>query len=315
MKPIAPLPSRLFAVNALFLSAMVAVCGFYSAYAQADISHPLPLVPPLADSLKDTAHVAENDSLSREFARRDSLLKVVGPQSSASDPDAREKERAAQYAVGFMGDWGAHGLGGKDVAAAVYVIAAVAVIGGTLIYLPVLIYKMVRNQESYPLYHELGLTYTYSGTSWEGGGSPLYRDTHMPGLRYTALIGHPYLAMGLTLESGYLAPTLEEAWDPATRVDLGGLYGLIGPQLRFGAQSPIHFSLEFLNGTSTASAVGWITKARANLQAKLGNHALVGLSVGSLFYDLHFFDGTVWRSGAFNRDLALTLGIETGYRF
>jgi hypothetical protein len=258
-----------------------------------------------------------------ELARRDSLLREQSvlarkggdPNAEASDESAAAEGRASHYFLNFVGDWSMSGLGGKDLAEAVYVVAAIVAVGGTLIYLPVVVYKLVRNQEKDPIHQELGLSYLYSGTNWQGGGEPLYRNTHMPGLRYTALIAHPVVGLGLTVEGGYLAPNFEGSLQVTDQIDLHGAYGLIGPMLRFWPQNAVTLAFEFLNGTSTSSSVGWVTKARINAQMKLGRHAFVGLNMGSLFYDLHFFDATVWRQGAFNRDLALTLGFEAGYAF
>jgi hypothetical protein len=270
---------------------------------------------------RDTvARLACQDSIIQEMSRRDSLLKTQAAQwkrSSVEDEDASDvqSERTSRYFFGFLGDWSVHGMGSKDLAEALYVVAVVAVVGGTLIYLPVMLYRMARNQQQDPIHHEFALTYAYSGSNWEGGGQPLYRDTYMPGMRYSLVVAHPVVALGLSIEGGYLASHFEEALWVTPETDLRGGYGLIGPMLRFGALSPVHFSLEFLNGMSTAQAIGWISKARANVQMKVGNHGLVGLNLGSLFYDMHFFDGTVWREGRFNRDLSLSIGLEGGYRF
>lgn len=260
------------------------------------------------------------DSVIQEMARRDSLLKVQVAQTRGSpdaenDATALERDRSSQYFFGFLGDWHHHGMESKDLAQALYVVAVVVVVGGTLLYLPVMIYKLARNEQHDPIHHEFALAFAYSGSNWEGGGQPLYRNTYMPGFRYSLIVAHPIVALGFSTEGGYLASDFDETLSVNTYSDLRGAYGLVGPMLRFGALSPIHFSLEFLNGMSSAEAIGWISKARANVQLKLGDHGLLGLNVGSLFYDMHFFDGTVWREGSLNRDLSLTMGLEWGYRF
>jgi hypothetical protein len=282
---------------------------------------------PECATLQGESRIACQDSViaatRAELARRDSLLREQSalarnggiPDEKAADENTVADERTRHYFLNFVGDWGMHGLGGKDLAEAVYVVAAIVAVGGTLIYLPVVVYKLIRNQEKDPVHHELGASYLYSGTNWQGGGEPLYRNTHMPGLRYTALIAHPVVGLGLTLEGGYLAPDFEGSLQVTDQIDLHGAYGLIGPILRFWPRNRVTLAFEFLNGTSTSPSVGWVTKARINAQMKFGPHAFVGLNMGSLFYDLHFFDGTVWRQGAFNRDLALTLGFEAGYAF
>jgi hypothetical protein len=290
---------------------------------------PVSLSDSTCQQIEYEARVACLDSLHSLEAKRDSILRGPEKNSETSNSQGAESKRHTEketsdngdaerntgYALNFMADWHLHGLDGSDFAKTFFVVAAVAVVGGTLIYLPVLTYKMIRNRERDPITQEMAFAYSYSGTNWEGGGSPMYRGTHMPGLRYSAVIAHPHVGLGLTVEGGYLAPSFEGSFDPTTQVELHGSYGLIGPMLRFGPQNPVTVSLEFLNGTSTAKAIGWVTKARMGVQAKLGRHALIGLQLGSLFYDMHFFDGTVWRSGSFNRDLAMTLGLETGYCF
>ncbi len=288
-------------------------------WAQNDMDTSVATVPPsekICGQVDSLQRLACFDSLQAARLKRDSLLRAetkTTAKDATDDPVAQE--RTSNYAIGLAADLGRTGWVSDDLAKAVFVVAAVAAVGGTLFYLPYLAYKMIVNRENYPIEHEIGASYTYSSMNWEGGGSTLYRDTHMPGLRYTVLIAPPKVGLGLTLEGGYLAPSFDRSLNVRDNVDLGGAYVLVGPILRFAPRSPIGFSLEFLNGTSSAEAVGWVSKARANLQARLGEHALMGLNLGSLFYDLHFFDGTVWRQGAFNRDLSLTLGLEFGYRF
>lgn len=284
------------------------------------------LISPVhADSVQVANGLAAKDSLSdsalahlelQRAARRDSLLRGELKQTE-TDEDAVAEARTTNYALSFAADVHRTGIGGDDFAKAFYVVAAIVVVGGTLIYLPVVVYKLIRNEEKFPLRHEVGLTYLYSSSYWQSteGGPKLYRDTHMPGMRYTALIARPVIGLGLTLEGGYLAPDFGSSLQVTEQIDVHGAYGLIGPMLRFWPESPASLSLEFLNGTSTSTAVGWVTKARASAQMKLGRHAFFSLQLGSLFYDLHFFDGTVWHEGAFNRDLALTLGVEAGYAF
>jgi hypothetical protein len=274
--------------------------------------------------LDSSARLACQDSVIQVLSRRDSILSsgqrsrasaVSDPEDQEDDVDAVDVDRRSDYFFAFLGDWRVHGMEGDDFAKALYVIAAVVVVGGTLFYLPVMAYKLARNEQRDPIHHEFALAFGYSGGNWEGGGYPLYRNTYMPGMRYSLLVAHPVVALGLTVEGGYLASEFEESLPTSIASELRGAYGLIGPVLRFGAQAPLHFSLEFLNGVSTAEAIGWVSKARANVQMNVGDHLLLGVNAGSLFYDMHFFDGAVWREGSFNRDLSLSLGLETGFRF
>jgi len=230
--------------------------------------------------------------------------------------DAVQQERNSIYIAQLFSDVNAGSSGdAKEWAEWFYVAAVVLIVGAVIITVPKLLWDLSQNKERYPVSHEFNLGYTYSGQSWEGGGSPLYRDTHMASLRYTVMIQKPILGIGLTTQGGYLAPHLRSTLEPIRNIDAAGAFLMVGPCLRFGAQSPVSLSFDFLNGTSTAEAVGWITQTMATLQWRHHQHYTVALRGGSLFYDLHFFDGLAYREGSFNRDINLIMGIETGYAF
>lgn len=307
-----------------------------------------PLTPTYAEAVNDSLDVAktsqkticeQTDSLARQ-ACQDSLA-LLNPQPSkhgatlaeSEDPrsqkneeakprierdavatDADEDSRNMVYVGQFMSDMGESGSG-SDLAAVIFVGVGIVVIGGVIVYLPKLIYDMVRNKQRYRVDHELGFTYTYSVANWEGGGSPLYRRTLMPGLRYSAVIARPYVGVGLTLEGGYLASELSGSLAIPERVKDDGVYALAGPVLRLAPNSPTQFTFEFLNGTSSAENVGWVSKARISLSQRFNEHFVMALQLGSLFYDLHFFDGLIYREGNLNRDLTLTYGLEMAWRF
>ncbi len=257
----------------------------------------------------------------REIEPSDSLSgthdseKVV-LDSAAGDPETEARdERAVGYAARFVADVSANASDAKEWAAAVFIAAGVVVVGAVVLYFPKLLYDYMTDRESFSLYREAALRYTYTGSSWTGGGSPLYRDTHLASGRLTWGIRRPALGMGLTVEGGYLSARLEEiATQPGRAFGVGGAFALLGPSLRFGGDR-YALGVDFLNGASWVQGTGWITEGRFSFQARTGKRFLLGAYVGALFYDLRFFDGLVWRRGSFNRDLSLLMGLESGLAF
>ena len=143
----------------------------------------------------------------------------------------------------------------------------------------------------------------------------MYRDAYLAGLRFAIGFDRPGMGIGLSAEGGYIDVFLRSISDPARTFDFRGGYLVAGPMIRFGDNDPWSFSLEFLNGTSSHESIGWISKSRMTLQAKVSEHMLVGGHLGAVFYDLHFFDGLGLREGNFNRDLSLVWGLDTGWEF
>jgi hypothetical protein len=277
-----------------------------------------------ADSLQDSLITARCDSL-REAMRRDSIVKDLGREARGEDEPEEEgendpeeefrKERAAGYAAQFLVDLSENGSSSKEWATVIYVAAGVIVVGACILYIPKLIYDVAVNKEKHPVFQEFGARYAYSGSSWNGGGEPLYRHTHLAGARYTVGVAKPVLGLGLTTEGGYLRSDLEDLADPDRAFSFSGAYFLAGPTLRFAPKSPVGLGIDFLNGAGTGEAFGWISQGRFFLQARVHERLIMGVHIGALFYDLRFLDGLIYRRGNLNRDLTLLGGIETGFRF
>lgn len=305
-----------------------------------------------ADSLTDTAAVHAPRALreieAKRAAHQDSLrrdsLAVYGIAHPSSDPVSAdsvilgvpmETERTADHTmvvdkdvsrgwfVNLVADWkdGGHGNSGggsgRDWAAIIFVVVGVVVVGAFVLYGAQTVYALATNEEEVPVFQEVGLRLSYSGQKFGGAEAEpdFYRDTYLTGIRYAVGLERPGMGMGLSVEGGYLDVKLRGISDPSRSFDFQGGYLVAGPLLRFGHNDPLSFSLEFLNGTSTHASIGWISKSRMTLQAKVARHALVGAHLGAVFYDLHFLDGLAWRQGDFNRDLSLIYGLDTGWEF
>jgi hypothetical protein len=288
----------------------------------------------------------------KEAARRDSLARArsggpalgnTGDTQSAALPDtqpimigepraaggdqnledaraADEEEAKGWFANLFLdlreGGGKAGGLDGKDWAAIIYVVVGVVVVGAFIVYAAQTLIELSLNQEHAPLFQEAGLRLSYSGHSWrDGAGADLYRDAYLAGIRYGIGFDRPGADIGLAVEGGYLDIRLSPADGAGDAFDFRGGYLIAGPLLRFGSFDPLCFSLEFLNGTSTHSSIGWISKSRMALQTRFGRHEVVGVNLGAVFYDLAFLDGLAWRQGDFNRDLSLIGGVDFGWEF
>lgn len=215
------------------------------------------------------------------------------------------------------GGGGGGGWTGDDWAAVIYVVIGVVVVGAFIIYGVQMLGEMALNQEDYPLFTEAGVRLSYSGKAIEDqqGVGKLYRDAYLAGLRFAVGFDRPGMGIGLAAEGGYIDVFLRSSSDPSRTFDFKGGYLVAGPMIRFGDNDPWSFSLEFLNGTSSHESIGWISKSRMTLQAKVTEHMLVGGHLGAVFYDLHFFDGLGLREGNFNRDLSLVWGLDTGWEF
>jgi hypothetical protein len=260
----------------------------------------------------------------RDAVRRDSLARDDRTDHARVDdnPDDSEDQRYHNWFVNIFADAREGGGGGggwdsDDWAAVIYVVIGVVVVGAFVIYGVQMLGEMAMNQEGYPLFMEAGARLSYSGKSIEDqqGVGELYRDAYLAGLRFAIGLDRPGMGIGLTAEGGYIDVFLRSASDPARTFDFKGGYLVAGPMIRFGDNDPWSFSLEFLNGTSTHESIGWISKSRMTLQAKVSEHLLVGGHLGAVFYDLHFFDGLGLREGNFNRDLSLVWGLDTGWEF
>ncbi len=250
------------------------------------------------------------------FVRKDDAEKVAAQAAAAA---ALRKEQNAIYFADFMADIfpdDRNTIGNtKDLALVVFVAAGVIVIGATVIYLPKLAYDLAKNEDDLPIYHEFTLHYGYSGAHWNAGGPPVYRKTQTASGRFTLGARRDYLGVGLTAEVGYLDIRLSEVPnEPGRTFYRNGPFGMMGPSIELGGEK-VYTGVDFLNGVDFIGGAGWISEGRFSLNWRVNDRLLLGAYVGALFYDLKFFDGLVWREGAFNRDLSLLGGLETGVAF
>jgi hypothetical protein len=242
-------------------------------------------------------------------------------EADHSRADEYEDEKRTGWFVNLFADvsdgHGGGGWGGDDWAAVIYVVIGVVVVGAFVIYGVQTLAELAINKDGYPMFMEAGLRLSYSGKALQdpNGNGDLYRDAYLAGLRFAFGFDRPGMGIGIAVEGGYIDVFLRGIDDPTQTFDFKGGYMVAGPMLRFGHNDPWSFTLEFLNGTSNHASIGWISKSRMTLQAKVARHTLVGAHLGAVFYDLHFLDGLGVREGNFNRDLSLVYGLDTGWEF
>ncbi len=270
----------------------------------------------VCDQLDTLSRIECLDSIQKAVSVNQQLLPSDSLASSA--PEDREysvkTDRTMTYVAAFVHDVGNKGdRKFSDWGEWVYVAVVVVVVGGAIIFLPKVIYDLSVNKNDVPVSQEVKGAYTYSGSNWEGGGGDLYRGTHMTDLQYTVFLASPKVGLGLTINSGYIVTRLEDIARPDQGYQFSGAFFLLGPQLRIGTRSDWALTFDYLNGTSTAKQIGWISKAQMGLQYKFPSKLVLGLTLGSLFYDLNFFDGLVWRRGSLNRDMTLQIGSSLGW--
>lgn len=265
-----------------------------------------PLASGPADSVgMDSLRIARLREINAEF-----------DPGEEADGSAVDRERTRGYFGQFFldlhdGNW----KWDDDWAMVIYVVVGVIVVGAFILYVPKVLYDLATNGEKLPVFKEVGLRYSYSGQRWEDGGPALYRNANLFGARFTLGLDRGSLGIGVTAEGGYIDLALRGVDDPSRVFDFQGGYAVAGPMVRFGDNRPFSLNLEFLNGTSSHRSIGWISKSRMTVQACMESGALLGVHLGAVFYDLDFLDGLVLRSGNFNRDLSLVMGVEAGWAF
>lgn len=277
---------------------------------------------------KAIVEMQEREAARKDAQARDTLTlgekldRDIRADHTRVDQDLDDDAKHHNWFVNIFADAREGGGGGggwdsDDWAAVIYVVIGVVVVGAFVIYGVQMLGEMALNQEGYPLFMEAGVRLSYSGKAIEDGQGVggLYRDAYLAGLRFAVGFDRPGMGIGLAAEGGYIDVFLRSSSDPSRTFDFKGGYLVAGPMIRFGDNDPWSFSLEFLNGTSSHQSIGWISKSRMTLQAKVSEHMLVGGHLGAVFYDLHFFDGLGLREGNFNRDLSLVWGLDTGWEF
>ena len=276
---------------------------------------------------QDTLRIETRRFDSQEADTPDTLVigqaREEGADNNERDARKADEEETTNWFVNLMVDFrdgrtggGGGGWSGDELAAVIYVVVGVVVVGAFLIYGIQTLTELAVNPKDDPLFQEVGLRLSYSGHALRDGTGPdLYRDSYLAGLRYAIGFDRPGMDIGLAVEGGYIDVNLHEAGAPLHSFDFHGGYLVAGPMLRFGNYDPLSFSLEFLNGASNHESIGWISKSRMTLQARIGDHATFGGHLGAVFYDLQFLDGLAWRQGDFNRDLSLITGLDMGWEF
>ncbi|MEO6098661.1 MAG: hypothetical protein ABIW76_24500 [Fibrobacteria bacterium] len=278
-----------------------------------------------AESRARSQELEDQEEDDQEEGGTDTVVLGVKPEKRTEADHTRAHEYEAEERTGWfvnlftdMRDGhGDGGWNGDDWAAVIFVVIGVVVVGAFVIYGVQTLAELAINKDGYPIFMEAGLRLSYSGKAYQdpNGNGDLYRDAYLAGLRYAIGFDRPGMGIGIAVEGGYIDVFLKGLDDPAKTFDFKGGYLVAGPMLRFGDNKPWSFSLEFLNGTSNHASIGWISKSRMTLQAKVARHTLVGAHLGAVFYDLHFLDGLGVRAGDFNRDLSLVYGLDTGWEF
>ncbi len=266
----------------------------------------------------------EDNSLDNiKDSERKGNFKVTHKNSEAeADADATD-ERASGYFVGLFGGSGKGDSKNKkesevnnDAAKLIFVFAGVIVVGAFIFYGGKALYDLIVNPDDQKVFHEVGLRYSYSGETWQGGGPSLYRNSNLIGLRYATGLDQGGWSLGLAAEGGYIDLNLYDPAGSSPTYDFHGGYFLFGPLVRFGENDPYSFTVEFLNGSSNQLSIGWIHKSRLTLQRRLGPSPFIaGAHLGAVFYDLNFADGLIQRSGDFNRDLSMIYGLDMSWEF
>lgn len=276
---------------------------------------------------RDDVVIEGRDSEDEDHEEPETWVLGEALKEDAGDTDLRDQKQADEretqsWFVNLVADFndggsGGGGWGGDELAAVIYVVVGVVVVGAFLIYGIQTLVELAANTEDYPMFQDAGLRLSYSGKALQNqsGSADLYRDAYLAGLRYAVGFDRPGMDLGLAFEGGYIDVWLSPLHGQGRNLDFKGGYLVAGPMLRFGDYDPLCFTLEFLNGTSGHASIGWISKSRMTLSAKMGRHATFGGHLGAVFYDLEFLDGLGWRRGDFNRDLSLMSGIDVGWQF
>jgi hypothetical protein len=229
--------------------------------------------------------------------------------------EARTRGYVGQFFVD-LGNGGGWDWGDGDWAVILYVVVGVIVVGAFVLGGGKALYDLLVVKEDAVVFKELGARFSYSGLAMPGnGGTTLYRDAYLYGLRFALGVQRDVMSLGLAVEGGSINLRVRGFPGERNALDFRGAYAVGGPMVRFGNYHPLAFTLEFLNGTSDHPSIGWISKSRMTLAGKTRHNLLLGAHLGAVFYDLEFTDGLVFRRGDLNRDLSMMLGLDLGYAF
>lgn len=275
------------------------------------------------EAARDTTAAGGRDRTGEAAAARNrgAILVTEADREAEAETDADDiQERRNQgYLSQFFLDVGRGGGWDWDLdewAVVLYVVIGVIVVGAFLLWGIKALYDLAVNKDDSPVFKEAALQFSYSGrTLHDPDGAELFRDAWLMGGRFAFGVEKPVVSFGLALEGGAIDLSVRALESNREIVDVRGGYLVGGPLIRFGRYRPLAFTLEFLNGTSTHSSIGWISKSRMTLAAKARGGLTYGAHLGAVFYDLRYSDGLVYRRGDFNRDLSVLFGVDAGWSF
>ena len=275
------------------------------------------------EAAHDTAAAGGADRRAGDAAARNRGAVLVTDADRDADAEAGaddiQKQRNRGYYSQFFLDLSRGGDWDWDLdewAVVIYVVVGVIVVGAFVLWGVKALYDLAVNKDDSPVFKEAALQFSYAGrTLRDADGSEMFRDAWLMGGRFAFGVEKPVVSFGLALEGGSIDLSVRALDTDREIVDVRGGYLVGGPLIRFGSYRPLAFTMEFLNGTSDHSSIGWISKSRMTLAAKTRGGLTYGAHLGAVFYDLRFSDGLVYRRGDFNRDLSVLFGVDAGWSF
>jgi len=199
----------------------------------------------------------------------------------------------------------AHCGSADDWGLVIYVAVGVVVVAALVVYGGVYLANVLVGAADYEYWWDVE-----AHSAWLVGGP---EDGALFGVKMATGFVERDVQVGLAAEVGYLDLDAEFG-GPEETMQLTGVYGLVGPAIRWVVgphENPAYVSVELLAGTSEHNETRLLSVAKAGVNWGMGDHLRFGLTVGSLYVDLKASEGLIQEHSDFN----VLLGAEVGTRF
>ena len=254
----------------------------------------------------------EANSSSPQDSAYTEFLKAEGGEKSQTSP----ADRTHTYFASFITDVSNTNADLDELAVVIFVAVGIVVVGAFIITAGKVIYDIIFKRKYFPLWREIGLSGMISGETINRNKSSTYlEETDFLSILFGLGLEKELLGIGVRAELGYIHLRIENELDPKEFFNAKGFYFLFGPIMRFGDKKPFSLNLEFLNGTSNDTSIGWLSKAMISGRIKTRRHLYYGLQIGAIYMKLSQLDGLLIKNREINREFNLLMGIETGYEF
>jgi hypothetical protein len=257
-----------------------------------------------------------SDSIAIQSSERDSIYHALEDSAMQGEPPPPPPDKSTIYMAEFVSDIAETGDDLDELAIIIYVAVGIIVVGAFIVTGAKVIYELIFEKKSFPIWRELGVSGIISGnTINDEESSSNLQGTDLASVHFSLGLQKKRLGIGISVEGGYASLRVRKNLKPDELFDANGFFFLFGPVMQFGNKEPFYLHLEFLNGTSSQTSIKWISKATVSARTKVSQNVFLGLQVGALYVRLSQLDGLLIKSWEINDEFSLLLGLEGGYGF